>query len=279
MGGQGVSAYCCAQHIEEASALVKHLVDTTDAVSDPNLRPAVMQAFEQLSEARLAATEAAGEIQRLSHDYELLSIMRVPPRSSIQAPQSPDETQEKHQAEQLMSLALLASADKGFRSLDSFVGWFVGGTGAAVGLILANLNDLKPYMGAVDLSAVILRVVFAFVAVVIARFLGSIICTVAGAAEKVFDVMDSWQRRGWPLPSSEALQSAREEAMPLLLRLYPRRIRNPSAIELSRRSLGALMTAGLLSIVASALIGWALFDVAMGLTVPTGTSTAATIKR
>src|SRR5688572_2899082 len=101
---------------------------------------------------------------------------------------------DKQQAAGLYVLeSIVAGADKGFRSLDTFVGWFIGGTGALFGLLIANVDKVSEFISPNELGAIVPKVVCAFGLILFAKFLGSLICTRAGALEKASVIRDAWK--------------------------------------------------------------------------------------
>lgn len=91
--------------------------------------------------------------------------------------------------------ALIQGADRGYRSLDTFATWFVGGTGAMLGLILAggNTDALLP---TATLPAVLWRAAIAFGLILVAKFFGAIICSRAGGMEVAIQQMKEWREAG-----------------------------------------------------------------------------------
>lgn len=147
----------------------------------------------------------------------------------------------------------VAGADRGYRSLDTFVGWFVGGTAAMFGLLVANLDKLSDHITADELSAIIPRLVLAFGLVLLAKFLGSLICTRAGALEKALEVSDAWAQNGTDYPDSESLARAREKALPLPLRWWFK-LSPPEPSKQTNTTLWSLMVAGFSSLIAAGLV-------------------------
>ncbi len=114
---------------------------------------------------------------------------------------------------------LAAGADRGFRSLDVFVTWFVAGTAAAMGLAAANadkiqwlvdtdrIRDGMPWFGLV------------LGLVLISKFFGSLICTMAGAMEASVGVMRQFDEIRVPVVGLAAFEAALHRARPWPLRL------------------------------------------------------------
>ena len=157
-----------------------------------------------------------------------------------------------------------AGADRGYRSLDNFVSWFVGGTAALFGLLIGNLDKVNPYISIDELRAIIPRIICAFGLVLFAKFLGSLICTRAGALERALEVSKAWQDRGWDLPNQQQFTDAQAEVLPTPLKLIFK-ILPPSVAAQANRTLWWLMIAGLSSLVAAGLVISAWIELAAAL--------------
>lgn len=108
----------------------------------------------------------------------------------------------------------VAAADKGFRSLDLFVTWFTAGTAAALGLAAANLPKLEGLISMAAVKAAIPWLGGALLLVLLSKFFGSIICTMAGAAEEGRRLQREALAQGELLPSRDAFLAAARRATP-----------------------------------------------------------------
>lgn len=233
MGGPGVAAISCAQHISDAADMMRTL--RSESSGNVELKSSIVDVMHELAEAKLAALEAFDEIQRSSaygrmRDEELgyvhqlrtaetqrqasIEIDRAPIAPLAAVPPKPESPNESQQAAQLIRLVTFAAADQGFQSLDTFASWFVGGTAAAVGLMIANFEKVEPYVGGLDLQATLSKVVIALGLVGVAKFFGSLVCTMALGADRGLEVLDAWQKRGLPIPSAASFETARGAALP-----------------------------------------------------------------
>lgn len=301
MGGPGVTALSCVQYISDATNTVRELKNAAAAIGSEELRSKLIDLQDHLAEAKLAGLEAMEEIDSLVADIELhdqeLELRRIQakaPSSSVlfgqrkdlawmtqahassqvalhaSAPsRSPDQLPDKEvrQAANLIRLASFAAADQGFRSLDTFASWFVGGTAAAVGLMIANSEKVEPFVTSLDLQWALIKVVVALGLVGVAKFFGSLVCTMARGTERVLEVVDLWEKRGWPIPSSEALQAARDAALPIPFRWIPKKLarRSDDPLVQARQIMRFLMIAGLSTLTAVGFVILVLVDIAMAL--------------
>lgn len=117
-------------------------------------------------------------------------------------------------ADAFVANILAAGADKGFRSLDVFVTWFVAGTAAAVGLAAANLEKLTWVITPSRLQAELPCLAVILLLVLGSKFLGSLICTMAGAMEAAVSVMRRYDEINVPIVGIGAFEAARRRAMP-----------------------------------------------------------------
>lgn len=144
----------------------------------------------------------------------------------------------------LKSMAL--AADKGYRSLDTFASWFIGGTGALFGLLIANLDKLTPFVTAHEFADIVPKVVWAFGLVLTAKFFGSLICARAGSLEPAVHAPEQ-------VPQQAELEAAYRAALPWPMRfifaLLP-----PEPGRMARCTVWWLMIAGLSSIAAAVLV-------------------------
>lgn len=147
----------------------------------------------------------------------------------------------------------VAGADRGYRSLDSFVSWLTGGTAAVFGLLVANIDKLSNQISANELSAIIPRLALAFALVLLSKFLGSLLCTKAGALEKGLEISEAWTRVGIDWPNGQSMLLARERAFPFPLRWWFK-ISPPDPIRQTNSTLWSLMIAGFSSLIATGLV-------------------------
>lgn len=108
----------------------------------------------------------------------------------------------------------VAAADKGFRSLDVFVTWFTAGTAAALGLAAANLPKLEGLISMTAIKAAVPWLGGALLLVLLSKFFGSVICTMAGAAEEGRRLQREALAQEELLPSREAFVAAARRATP-----------------------------------------------------------------
>lgn len=275
MGGPGVSALSCVQHISDAAEMVRALKTAANSHASDELRLSFTSVLEQLAEAKLAGLEAREEIHSLSayaemRDRELGYLNDAASVTRPEAPVAPSPEQpltEDQQAANLIRMATFAAADQGFRSLDTFASWFVGGTAAAVGLMIANFEKIEPFVIDLNLQWTLAKVVIALGLVGVAKFFGSLVCTMARGAERVMEVVDLWDKRGWPIPSEHSLQAARNAALPAPFRWLPKKAmqRSYDATAQARQIMSFLMIAGLSTLGAVGLVIAVLVEVAMTL--------------
>lgn len=147
----------------------------------------------------------------------------------------------------------VAAADRGFRSLDVFVTWFTAGTAAALGLAAANLPKLEGLVSMAAVKAAIPWLGIALLLVLLSKFFGSVICTMAGAAEEGRRLQREALAQGELLPSRDAYLAAARRATPWPLRPFtkPR--------PLGRAVMRRLMLSGLSALLAATcvVIFWA----------------------
>jgi hypothetical protein len=117
-------------------------------------------------------------------------------------------------------MALLASgADRGFRSLDVFVTWFVTGTAAALGLAAANLDRLQGLVTLPGIKAALPLLLAVLGFVLASKFLGGLICTYAGAIESSMTTLDRLVKLD-QLPDPLAFDAALARATPWPVRAW-----------------------------------------------------------
>lgn len=109
---------------------------------------------------------------------------------------------------------LAAGADKGYRSLDVFVTWFVAGTAAAIGLAAANLEKLGWLFTPSQLQHELPSLGLILVLVLLSKLFGSIICTIAGAMEAAVGVMRRYDELKIPALEIDAFEAALRRARP-----------------------------------------------------------------
>ncbi len=113
---------------------------------------------------------------------------------------------------------LAAGADKGYRSLDVFVSWFVAGSAAALGLAAANLEKLQWAVSAAGIKDGLPLFGCILILVLASKFFGSLICTMAGAMEASVGVMKQFDEIRVPVVGLDAFQAALRRARPWPLR-------------------------------------------------------------
>lgn len=157
------------------------------------------------------------------------------------------------QAEEELRAAqtLIQAADRGYRSLDVFATWFVGGTGAMLGLIVAggNTNALLP---SATLPAVLWRAAVAFGLILIAKFFGAIICSRAGGMEVAIQQMKEWREAGVSV-DPEKYYKAVQRCMPWWMRKL-HELRRQTTVGLARTSMWQGLIAGLSTVAACAIM-------------------------
>lgn len=276
MGGPGVSAFSCIQYITEAADIVRGIKRDSSSTLDPELKAKIVDILDQLAEAKVAAVEAGQEIRYISNHAEdqerelefvsgLLARAQQSPAPTTAALSQEDLNVEQERAEHLVRMASFAAADQGFKSLDTFATWFVGGTAAALALMAANFEKVEPFVAGLDLQAALVKIVIALGLVGVAKFFGSLLTTLARGSERILEVVDHWERRGWPLPSGEALQAAQHAALPALFRLLPKTLieRSHQPVIQARQIVTFLMVAGLSTLAAVTLVIVTLVEIAM----------------
>lgn len=125
-----------------------------------------------------------------------------------------DKVSEEAAANTVAAVMLTAGADRGYRSLDAFLTWFVAGTAAALGLAVANLDRLQGLvtLAAVQTSLPILGL--ALLSVLLCKFFGSLICTMAGSMEATFASIKQLEAAGINAPSPQAFREALHRSKP-----------------------------------------------------------------
>lgn len=284
MGGPGVAALTCVQHISEAAEMVRALKDAHGEQIPVELKLHIVNVLEQLAEAKLAGVEAQEEVHSISayaemRDAELQGIFQAHAEGRLVTPALPKPkpkpkpelalppNEDADRAANLVRLVSFAAADQGFRSLDTFATWFVGGTAAAVGLMIANFDKIEPIVSGLDLQWTLVKVVIALGLIGVAKFCGSLVCTMARGSERALEVFDAWQKRGIPTPSFEAFEAARDAAVPAPFRWLPKSFRHKSysATLQARQVMVFLMIAGMSTLTAVGLVIVVLVDIAMAL--------------
>jgi len=131
-----------------------------------------------------------------------------------------ERTDEERAADVVVGVVVAGGADRGFRSLDVFLSWFVAGTAAALGLIAANLDRLQGLVTLSSIKSALPILGAALLLVLIAKFLGSLICTLAGALEATFSGFKAIAEVGMSDVSPEAFAAALERAKPWTQRTW-----------------------------------------------------------
>lgn len=161
-----------------------------------------------------------------------------------------DTTSEERAADQYVGEVLVAAADKGFRSLDVFVTWFTAGTAAAVGLFAANLPNLGGLIALPAIKSAMPWLGAALVLVLISKFFGSLICTMAGVADEVRRIRREVTSTGEAMPSADAFFAAAERATPWPVRCFTAK----GGPLLGRKVLRTLMISGLTALLAAGCV-------------------------
>lgn len=153
-------------------------------------------------------------------------------------------------ADEYVGEILVAAADRGFRSLDVFVTWFTAGTAAAVGLAAANLPNLGGLISLPAIKSAVPWLGAALVMVLISKFFGSLICTMAGAADEIRRIRREVANAGEVMPSPEAFFAAAEKAKPWPIRHFT----GAGGAPLGRKVLRTLMVSGLTALNAAGCV-------------------------
>jgi hypothetical protein len=172
--------------------------------------------------------------------------------------------EDTRRAEALASSMIIRAADRGYRSMDQFVTWFVGGTGALVGLILAGGNLMAPMLPSGTLRGVLWRVAVSFLLALLAKFFGSLVCARAGGAEAAALQMKEWKESGADPVFREDFESAFLRCQPSWLRWYQKnRVRTPTALAARTVTYGVI--AGTCAIVSCAIVASVWFELAVSI--------------
>lgn len=161
-------------------------------------------------------------------------------------------SRDKDHADTMAGIILAAGADKGFRSLDVFVTWFVAGTAAALGLATANIDRLQ---GLVDLAAIkagLPTLGTVLILVLLSKFFGSVICTMAGSMDAAFRVLEQFKSLDIPPPSGGEFDAALWRAWPWPLRAWARAT-GRRRMNQGKKALWLTMLSGLCALAAAAL--------------------------
>ncbi len=164
-----------------------------------------------------------------------------------------EQSESEQFADAVVSFMHVAGADRGYRSLDVFSTWVAAGTAAALGLAVANLNELQGFVALADIKAGAPWLLGAFALVLFSKLLGSVICTTAGSMQAAFSVQEQIVKNGGSMPSPSEFSAALHRGRPWPLRIGPRfDVRTPSAV--GRRTLWLLMLSSASAIIAVGLI-------------------------
>jgi len=164
-------------------------------------------------------------------------------------PRRPNLVNDAAVADHHVAQVFVAAADQGFRSLDVFVTWFTAGTAAALGLAAANLPKLE---GLISMSAIKLATPWlgaALLLVLISKFFGSLICTMAGAVGESRKIQREAVAAGELLPNAAAYWAAVQRAKPWPFSRFP-----PRSQPLGRVVMRRLMFSGLSALMAAACV-------------------------
>lgn len=157
-------------------------------------------------------------------------------------------------ADALVGQMYTAGADRGFRSLDVFVTWFVAGTAAAMGLIVANLDHVQGLVAITSIRGALPTLGAALVLVLISKFFGSLICTMAGAMEAAVTLMKNNRDAGIPDVTGDALDAAIERAKPWTMKAWERITRqNIAHTNQGRKAMRLMIASGFCALLAACL--------------------------
>lgn len=274
MGGPGVTALSCVQHISEAADILRSIKEDASQDTPPALKSKIVDLLEQLIEAKIAAVEAGEEIHTISEYAENLKqelefvtqqLVKARPVASIcelAGESRPQSEEDQRNAAVLNRMATFAAAHQGFRSLDTFASWVVAGTAAALALMVANFDKVEPLLLGMNLQASAIKLVVALGLIGVAKFFGSLITTMAQGAERVQEVAERWKG---DFPSDEALAAATHAALPAPFRWLSKKFlrRSHDPIRQARQIMWFLMIAGLSTLTAVGFVVAVLIDIAM----------------
>src|ERR1700741_1098187 len=170
-----------------------------------------------------------------------------------EAPSSPGGQMDTKQQVHFLWLEILASgADKGFRSLDQFANWFIGGTAAVFAFLIGNL-DRVPGLEPNEVRAMLPLIIVAFALILLAKFLGSLICPKAGALERIVALLEAKASRDEPIPTPEEFLAEQAVVLPWPLRLATTAFSSEPANQ-ARRVMWSLLVAGLSTLSAAGFV-------------------------
>jgi len=161
-----------------------------------------------------------------------------------------EKVSEETAANTVVAVMLTAGADRGYRSLDVFLTWFVAGTAAALGLAVANLDRLQGLVTLATVKSSLPILGLALLLVLLCKFCGSVICTMAGSMEATFASMKQLEAAGIDAPSAQAFREALDRSRP-----WPLRVRRSTkgASNQGRKVMRLMMASGLFAICAALL--------------------------
>jgi len=124
------------------------------------------------------------------------------------------------------------------------------GTAAAVGLAAAHLPYLGGLISLPAIKSAMPWLCAALVLVLISKFFGSLICTLAGAADEIRRIRRKVASAGEAIPPPAAFFAATEKAKPWPIRCFTTKV----GALLGRRVLRALMVSGLAALLAAGCV-------------------------
>lgn len=163
-----------------------------------------------------------------------------------------ERTNEERAADTVVGIVVAGGADRGFRSLDVFLTWYVAGTAAALGLIAANLERLQGLVTLSSIKSALPILGAALLLVMVAKFLGSLICTLAGALDATFSGFKAIGEVGMNDVSREAFAAALERAKPLTQRMWER-LTGGGEQNLGRKATRLMICSGFCALAAAVL--------------------------
>jgi len=134
------------------------------------------------------------------------------------------------------------------------VTWFTAGTAAALGLAAANLERLTGLISMAAIKSAMPWLAAALLLVLSSKFLGSLICTMSGAADEARRIRREATAAEEALPSVSAFLAAADRAKP-----WPIRHFTGGRAPVGRKVLRLLMLSGLSALLscAAVVIFWA----------------------
>lgn len=184
------------------------------------------------------------QVDRAKHMGPRIQGTMMKDQAQIQAQLMEDAIANHHVGE-----IFVAAADKGFRSLDVFVTWFAAGTAAALGLAAANLDRLTGLVSLTAIKSAMPWLGGAMLLILVSKFLGSLVCTMAGAADEARRIRREAVNANERIPSGASFVAAVERATPWPVRWLTRR-----RVPLGRRVMRILMGSGFAALVSCVFV-------------------------